>query len=70
MNPRTSRRKWLLFRSDSKRAFHQSLNVVDENCLEWRGIVKKVYLDRTKRLKKLFEQRKMRSRPATEQTVI
>ena len=46
-----------------QRSFHQLLKVVGENNLKWRAIVKKEHLGRTKRLKKLFEQRKMRSKP-------
>ena len=46
-----------------QQSFHQLLKVVGENGLEWRAIVRKEHLGGTKRLKKLFEQRKMRSRP-------
>ena len=44
---------------------NQLLKVVGENGLEWRAVVSKEHLGGTgtKRLKKLFEQRKMRSRP-------
>ena len=60
LHPRTLRRNGCC--SDQP-SFHQLLKVQDENGLEWRTIVKKEHLVRTKRLKKLFEQRKMRSRP-------
>ena len=46
-----------------QQSFHQLLKVVGENGLEWRAIVRKEHLGGTKRLKKLFEQRKVRSRP-------
>ena len=36
---------------------------MDENGLEWRRVARKEHLGRTKMLKKLFEQRKMRLRP-------
>ena len=54
-------KEWLLFRS--AQSFHQLLKVVGENGLEWQAIVRKKHLGGTKRLKKLFEQRKVRSRP-------
>ena len=43
--------------------FYQLLKVVGENGLKWRAIVRKEHFGGTKKLKKLFEQRKMRSRP-------
>ena len=49
-----------MFRSG---AFHELLKVVGENGFEWRAIVRKEHLGGTKRLKNVFEQRKMRSRP-------
>ena len=52
----------LLFRSAIIASAAQ-LKVVSKNGLEWRTIVRKEHLCRTKKLKKLFEQRKMRSRP-------
>ena len=60
MYPRTSRKNGCC---SDQRSFHQLLKVVDENGLEWRARVRKEQLGGTKRLKKLFEQRKMRSRP-------
>ena len=60
MHPRTSRRNGC--RSD-QRSFYQLQKDVGENGLQWRAIVRKEHLGGTKRLKKLFEQRKMRSRP-------
>ena len=60
MYPRTSRRNGC--RSDQQ-SVHQLLKVVGKNGLEWRAIVRKEHLGGTKRLKKLFEQRKMRLRP-------
>ena len=59
MYPRTSRRKGCC---SDQRSFHQLLKVVGENGLEWRAIVRKEHLGGAKRLKKLFEERKMRSR--------
>ena len=60
MYPRTSRRNGCC---SDQQSFHQLLKVVGENGLEWRAIVRKEDLGGTKRLKKLFEQRKMRLRP-------
>ena len=57
---RTSRRNGCC---SDQQSFHQLLKVVGENGLEWRAIVRKEHLGGTKRLKTLFEQRKMRSRP-------
>ena len=59
MIPRTSRRNGCC---SNQRSFHQLLKVVGENGSEWRAIVRKEHLGGTKRLKKLFEQRKMFSR--------
>ena len=56
MYPRTSRRNGCC---SDQQSFHQLLKVVGENGLEWRAIVRKERLGGTKRLKKLFEQRKM-----------
>ena len=44
-------------------SFHQLLKVVGHNGIEWRAIVRKEHLGGIKRLKKLFEQRKMCSKP-------
>ena len=60
MYPRTWRRNGCC---SDQQSFHQLLKVVGENGLDWRAIVRKKHLSATKRLKKLFEQRKMRSRP-------
>ena len=60
MHRRTSRRNGCC---PNKRSFHQLRNVVVENGLEWRAIVKKRTLWWNNRLKKAFEWRKMRSRP-------
>ena len=60
MYPRTSRRNGCC---SDQRSFHQLLKDMGENGLQWRAIVRKEHLGGTKRLKKLFEQRKMRSRP-------
>ena len=60
MYPQTSRRNGCC---SDQQSFHQLLKVVGENGLEWRAVVRKEYLGGTKRLKKLFEQRKVRSRP-------
>ena len=46
-----------------QQSFYQLLKLVGENSIEWRAIVRKEHLGGTKKLKKLFEQRKMRSRP-------
>ena len=46
-----------------QQSFYQLLKVVGENSFKWRAIVSKEHLGGTKRLKKLFEQRKMRLRP-------
>ena len=45
-----------------QQSFHQLLKVVGKNGLAWRAIKRKEQLGGTKRLKKLFEQRKMRSK--------
>ena len=60
MYPRTSRRNGCC---SNQQSFHQLLKVVGENGLEWPAIVRKKHLGGTKRLKKLFKQRKIRSRP-------
>ena len=60
MYPRTLRRNGCC---SDQQSFHQLLKVVGENGLEWRAIVRKEHHGRTKRLKKLFAQRKMRLRP-------
>ena len=60
MYPRTLRRNGCC---SDQQSFHQLLKVLGEDGLEWRVIVRKEHLNGTKRLKKLFEQRKMRSRP-------
>ena len=48
-------------RCSDQQSFHQLLKVVGENDLEWRAIVRKEHLGGIKRLKKLFEQRKMKN---------
>ena len=53
-------KEWLLFRSAIISSAAESCG---RNGLEWRAIVRKEHFDGTKRLKKLIEQRKMRSRP-------
>ena len=53
-------KEWLLFRSA---IISSAAKNCGRNGLEWRVIVRKEHLGGTKRLKKLFEQRKMRSRP-------
>ena len=60
MYPRTSTRNGCC---SDKQLFHQLLKVVGKNDLEWRAIMRKEHLGGTKRLKKLFEQRIMCSRP-------
>ena len=60
MHHRTSRRNGCC---SDQQSFHQLLKVVGENGVEWRAILRKEHLGGTKRLKKLFELRKMRSRP-------
>ena len=60
MHPRTLKRNGCC---SVLQSFHQLLKVVGKNGLEWRAIVRKEHFGETKRLKKLFEQRKMRSRP-------
>ena len=44
----------------NQKSFHQLLNVVRENGLKWRAIVRKKHLGVTKRLEKLFEERKVK----------
>ena len=58
--PKTSKRNGC---SSDQRSIHQLLKVRGENRLEWRAIVRKEHLGGIKRLKKLLEQRKMRSKP-------
>ena len=60
MYPRISRRNGCC---SDQQSFHQLLKVMGGNGLAWRAIVRKEHVGGTKRLKKLFEQRKMRSRP-------
>ena len=57
---RTSRRNGCC---SDQRSFHQLLKVVCENGFEWRAIERKEHLCGTKRLKKLFEKRKVCLRP-------
>ena len=65
--PRTSRRNGCC---SDQQSFHQLQKVLGENGLEWWAIVRKEHLGGTKRLKKLFKQRKMRSRPGYRQIII
>ena len=58
--PRTSRRNGCC---SDQQSFHQLLKVVGKNGLDWLAVVKKEHFGETKTLKKLFEQRTMRSRP-------
>ena len=60
MHPRTLRKNGCCL---DQKSFHQPQNVVAKNGLEWRAILIKVYLGGTNRLKKLLEQRKIRSKP-------
>ena len=46
-----------------QQSVYQLLKVVGKNSLEWRTSERKEHLGGTKRLKKLFEQRKIRLRP-------
>ena len=57
MYPRTSIRNGCC---SDQRSFHQLLKAMGENSLEWRAKVRNEHLGETKRLKKLFEQKKMR----------
>ena len=58
VHPKTTKRNG--YRSD-QRSFHQLLKVVSKNGLQWRAIGRKEHLGGATGLKKLFEQRKMRS---------
>ena len=46
------------------------LKVVGENSLEWWAVARKEHLGGTKRTKKLFEHRKMRSRPCYKTEIV